>query len=232
MQLSVSDFIAPLALLVSFGSALYTKRQMELARLSTRNAYRAYLSENHKKYQIALLEVRKRHKAALSELSSMAGITLNEIICMFDEYDLKNHAVPYMRHLLHESSEIAYCAFKGQLGWQTGLNISHRFYQLQHCEERLTPSQNYSGNENFRRQLQQVYETDRNAYQETELLNDHYFGNLVLQMKTRIDPQLAPQVIQRVQEILSPFNDRFTVLQQEFGKSSDNLEELLCEGSL
>jgi hypothetical protein len=53
---------------------------------------------------------------------------------MFDEYDLKNHAVPYMRHLLHESSEIAYCAFKGQLGWQTGLNISHRFYQLQHCE--------------------------------------------------------------------------------------------------
>jgi hypothetical protein len=69
---------------------------------------------------------------------------------------------------------------------------------------RLTPSQNYSGNENFRRQLQQVYETDRNAYQETELLNDHYFGNLVLQMKTRLTHKLAPQVTKKCKRFYLP----------------------------
>jgi hypothetical protein len=232
IQLSPSDFIASFALIISLASAIYTKRQMESSRVSTKNDYRAYLSDNHKKYKEALLDVRKRHKVALSELSSEAGIVLNEIIRMFDEYDLEDRATPYLRHLLHESSEIAYCAFKGQLGWQTGLNISHRLYQLQSVEDHLTPSQNYSGDGNFRHHLQQVYESDVNCYQETELLSDHYFGSLVKRTKARIDPQHAPQIIQRMQKILTPFNERLTELQKGFGESSEYLEELLREGQL
>jgi hypothetical protein len=76
MQLSVSDFIAPLALLVSFGSALYTKRQMELARLSTRNALEHICPKIIRNTKLRYW--RFENDKAISELSSMAGITVNE----------------------------------------------------------------------------------------------------------------------------------------------------------
>jgi hypothetical protein len=34
-------------------------------------------------------------------------------------------------------------------------------------------------------------------YQETELLNDHYFGNLVLQMKTRLTHNLLRKLYKK-----------------------------------
>lgn len=232
MALNTSDYLSIVALVVAIASAYYAKRQSDLSRIALRNDYRAHLSDKHEKYRAALKQVNDKHKEEIAHLCEEAGNALKLIVDTLDQYDISEHEPRYLRHLVHECSEIVYYAFKGQLGWQSGLNISHRFFQMTHLESRLEPKSNYFNQEAFRSALKNRYLNDRNAYQEMELLSDTYFCKLVDQIKSRVDSARMGELLLEIQQIFQPFNTLFTDLKPRIGESADYLEDVLEESDL
>lgn len=229
MQIAFSDFLSTIAILISIGSAYYAKKQSEYARFSSSNDYRAHLSDNHKKYQEVLQEIKKRHEKDLSDLKRSAGETLSQIVRVIDEYDIAREGRP-LRHLVDEAGEMAYFTVKGQFGWQTGLNISHRFYIFRRVEELLNPSMNISGNEYYREKIRKLYFSNKNTYLESAILKDYYFSDLVRRAKSRIDPKRTAELLIRVQKIFQSFSDQYSELKSRVLHTSEELEGILRDG--
>ena len=108
MAFNFSDYLSAVALVVAIASAYYAKRQSDLSRIALRNDYRAHLSDKHDKYRVALKQVNGKHKEEIAHLCEEAGNTLKLIVEMFDEYDIGEHEPRYLRHLVHECSEMVY----------------------------------------------------------------------------------------------------------------------------
>ncbi|TWJ13184.1 hypothetical protein [Geobacter argillaceus] len=232
MGFNASDYLSTAALVVSFASAYYTKKQSDSSRIASTNDYRAHLSDKHDKYRTALKQVNDKHKEDIAYLSQEAGNALQIIVEIFDQYDTHNHETRYLRHLVHECSEMVYYAFKGQLGWQTGLNISHRFFQMTHLEDRVEPHLNYFNQDEFRVFFESRYFNNQNAFQETKLLKDTYFCSLVNQIKQRIDSTRRGELLLEIQEVCRPFNSSFKDLKPKISESANYLQETLEESDL
>jgi len=232
MEFTPSDYIAATALLIAIASAYYTKKQSDQAKISSHNDYRAHLAEKHDDYRKALKEATEKHKLDIRRLSTEAGSALNLIICLFDRYDTKPNVTRPLRHLIHECSEMVYYAFKGQLGWQTGLNISHRFAQVMHAEIRssITPSTLDFGA--YRSSFEQQYLKNPNVFQEAELLSSAYFLDMVSQVRERMDASKCGDLLLEIQEILLPLNRHLQEIQQSIGETAERLEELLEDNEL
>lgn len=231
MQLNNSDCLSIVALAVSIASAYYSKKQRDLSEIALHNTYRAQLTDNHNKYRIALKQVNDKHKNEISLLSQKAGNALTTIVDMFDLYDNKQHKIPYLRHLIHECSEMVYYAFNGQLGWQTG-RISHRFFQMTHLEDRLEPRRYYFTQDECSRIFESQYFKDPNKFQETELMHDIHFCSLVNQIKERIDFSRKAELLLNIQMNLKTFNTLFKDLKPKIAESASYLKEILEESDL
>ncbi|MCL2635478.1 MAG: hypothetical protein FWD50_02460 [Betaproteobacteria bacterium] len=236
MNLNFSEYLTIATILIAFSGYIantyYQKKQSDSSKFDSLNNYKARLSESHEKYRVALKKVNDRHKEEVATLSQAAGNALVAVVGLFDRYDVCELRAPYLRHLVHECSEMIYYAFKGQLGWQTGLNISHRFCQMKHLEDRLEPQFDYFNKEGFRCLFENMYFDDENSYQETCLLNDNYFCGLVGQVKQRLNSAKKGELLLHIQDALQSFNDLFNSLKPGFGKSADYLKEVLEESEL
>jgi hypothetical protein len=151
---------------------------------------------------------------------------------VFDRYDTSPYTARYLRHLVHECAEMVYYAFKGQLGWQTGLNISHRFAQVIHAETRSVTNGSTRYDNEFRSSFEYQYFKDRNAFQEAELLSGAYYRDMIDQIGARIDAANRGRLLLEVQEILRPFNDHFQEIRLKIGETAEQLDELLEESEL
>ena len=231
MDFGFSDYLAAAALVATALNALYTKRQSDSAKTASINDYRAKLSDQHARYREAFREVRKRHKEEIRRLSRQAGDTLTTIIHRFDEYDVEGHVPRYLRHLLHECSEMVFYAFRGQLAWQTGLNISHRFYQVVNVENRLNPCADHFGDGDSQHAFERRYLADPNSYMEQDLLADRYFCSLVSELKSRIDPADGVSLLVGLQDDLAAFRADYESLLPSVRESVEQLEELIEEGA-
>ena len=207
------------------------KKQSDFAKKDHFNDYRSHLSQSHLKYRSALTETQKKHKNDLIKLSRLAGETLIRIVNHFDQYDTNQHAERYLRHLLHESSEMVFRTFQGQLAWQTSENISHRFYQISFLEDNLNPIKNIFGDRSFRKKIHSKYDLDPNAYLEADLLNDTYFCNLVLEMKARVDQSKLQELMSNVQKEMINFNMLHNNLKADLSISANYLDDLILQGN-
>ncbi|NIE83013.1 MULTISPECIES: hypothetical protein [unclassified Burkholderia] len=227
--MELSNWIALAAFAVSSMSALYTKKQSDIARVSLQNTYRAHVSGEHSRYRDTFRDLRKQHKDEIRKLSELAGEALTSVINEFDSYDIAEHAVRPLRHLLHESSEMVFDAFKGQLAWQSGANISMRFHHIVRIEDHLEPSENYfAGGDD--RIFEQKYLADKNAYLESMLPKDRYFCSLVFELKSRIDPSRAAELLIAIQDNLVAFRSLHQEIAPSLREAGDALEELIEEG--
>lgn len=210
-------------------SALYAKKQSDIARVSLQNTYRAQISGEHSRYREAFRAMRKQHKNEVMKLSELAGDTLVRVINELDSYDIAEHAVRPLRHLLHESSEMVFDAFKGQLAWQTGANISMRFHHIVRIEDYLDPSANYfAGGDD--RIFEEKYLADKNAYLESMLPKDRYFCSLVSELKSRIDPARAAALLIAIQDNLVEFRNLHQEITPSLRETGAALDELIEEG--
>jgi hypothetical protein len=232
MSISYSDALATIALLVSIGCAYYAKIQSKYARLAFSDTRRAHLSNNHKSYYQKLVGAQNQLKPDLRLLSEKASAVLTSIVDLCDSHDKSPKSGRYLRHLVHEAAEMIFTAFNGQLGWQSGRNITYRFYQFKHCEQDLNPCQHYSGNEEFRRTLHAAFRGNPNAFQEAELLKDAYFCELVEQARSRLDEKKAHKLLLLIQEMLNDFIKYYDDLRPQLIEKSDYLEGLLKEGEM
>lgn len=231
MNIGLTEILSFAALIVSALSMLYAKKQSDFAKKDHFNDYRSHLSQSHLKYRSALTETQKKHKNDLIKLSRLAGETLIRIVNQFDQYDTNQHAERYLRHLLHESSEMVFRTFQGQLAWQTSENISHRFYQISFLEDNLNPIKNIFGDRSFRKKIHSKYDLDPNAYLEADLLNDTYFCNLVLEMKARVDQSKLQELMSNVQKEMINFNMLHNNLKADLSISANYLDDLILQGN-
>ncbi|MBE3534424.1 hypothetical protein IM271_07130 [Enterobacter cloacae complex sp. I3] len=231
MNIGLTEILSFAALIVSALSMLYAKKQSDFAKKDHFNDYRSHLSQSHLKYRSALTETQKKHKNDLIKLSRLAGETLIRIVNHFDQYDTNQHAERYLRHLLHESSEMVFRTFQGQLAWQTSENISHRFYQISFLEDNLNPIKNIFGDRSFRKKIHSKYDLDPNAYLEADLLNDTYFCNLVLEMKARVDQSKLQELMSNVQKEMINFNMLHNNLKADLSISANYLDDLILQGN-
>lgn len=228
MEINTSDLIASLALLVSTFSAYYSKTQSDAARNGNRNDYRAHLAEQHEKYSALLQDVQDKHRADYSVVSKLAGETLNHIIHSFDEYDIDRRSSRPLRHLIHESSEMLYYAFKGQLAWQYGLNICGRIGRITSLEDRLEPGDDlFDGEGDHRRLFEQRYYNDPNAYQELSLLHDRYFCDLVEQLRSRVDSEKRIGLLKEVISSITALRAQLKALRPAFADSAKRIERAM-----
>lgn len=227
MQIELSNVISSLALIVSIASFIHSRKLNELSYI---NNYRSYLSQSHDTYRKELQDVRKKHKKEIRELSQLAEKALTNIVHAFDEYDSDRNAVRPLRHLIHESSEMVFYTFNGQLGWQTAQNLSHRMAQISFIEDNLNPKKDFFGERSFRQSVQEKYNADPNLYLESKLQNDIYFCNLVTELKSRIEQPRVGELASRLQNELDEFSKKLKELQPSFTQSSEYLEELMSEG--
>ncbi|MFM0239667.1 hypothetical protein [Paraburkholderia phytofirmans] len=227
--MDLSNGIALAAFAVSSISALYTKKQSDNARASSQNTYRVQLSDQHSRYRDAFREIRKKHKDDIAKLSRLAGNTLDQVISGVDGYDAGGDSVRALRHLLHESSEMVFDAFKGQLAWQTGANISLRFHHIARIEERLDPSGNYFAQDDAST-FEQKYRADPDAFLETMLSKDRYFCSLVSALKSRIDRSRSAELLIDIQSALVPFREVHQTMAPALRDTATLLEELIEDG--
>lgn len=216
MQIN-TEYLSVVALVVSIASAYYTKKQCDSSEIASYNNYRAQLSSHHDKYRVALKLLNDKHKEEISHLSQEAENALNVIVKMFDQYDVGEHKTRHLSHLVGECSELVYFSFREQLGWQTGLNISHRFFRMTHMEDCLEPENNYSNQE---------------AFPETKLMGDKYFCSLFEQIKDRIDFARKAELLLNIQMNLGTFNALFKALKPRIGESVCYLDKILVESDL
>ncbi|MQR00670.1 hypothetical protein [Glaciimonas soli] len=232
MVFTSSDYVASLAILVSSASAYYTKRQSELSNIASNNDYRAHLSDHHEKYRIIVKEIEGQYRVDLETLVKLAGTTLSAITDIFDEHDTNRRSIRPLRHLIHESSEMVYYAFKGQLAWNSGSSISYRFAQISRIEDRLDPQSDQFSGGDFRRAFERAYHNDPEFQLEIELQQDIHFCKLVNQMRERIDPQKKGDFLKSVQEKYLDFRNLLIALQPQFGDGSIVLERALEENEM
>ena len=231
MNIGLTEILSLAALVVSAFSMLYAKKQSDFAKKNYFNDYRSHLSQSHLVYRKALIKAQNKHKDDLHQLSILAGETLVKIVNHFDRYDTSHNAERYLRHLLHESSEIVFRTFQGQLSWQTAENISHRFFQICFIEDELNPIKNIFGEGSFRKTINSMYDSNPNAYLEENLVKDVYFCNLVLEMKSRIDQSKLQELMSDLQEEMIKFNMLHNDLKPALSKSADYLNKLIRQGN-
>ncbi|CAG9241759.1 conserved hypothetical protein [Burkholderia diffusa] len=230
---NLSDYLASAALVASAISALYAKRQSEWAKISSTNDYRTQLSEQHARYRLVLAEVRRRHKPDLSQLSESAASALTKIINRADDLDNRiEGSCAHLRHVLHECSEMAFYAFRGQLAWQTGLNITWRISHLTSVEDNLEPDTDYFSKGDAQASFRRRYWEDPNAMLETDLKHDRRFCNLVSQLKSRINPESRIDFLVGIQEDLAAFRTTHETSRAGFCQSVEQLDEMLEEGKI
>ncbi len=230
MNIGLTEILSLAALIVSAFSMLYAKRQSEFAKKDHINAYRSHLSQSHLEYRKALIETRKKHEVQLHELSVLAGTILTNIVNHFDQYDTMPSGKRYLRHLLHESSEIVFRTFQGQLSWQTAENISHRIFQTSFIEDELNPIQNIFGEKSFRANIKTKYSSNPNAYLEADLVNDIYFCELISEIMIRIDTSKTHELMSCLRKEVNTFNQLHNNLKPQFTKSATYLKELIHQG--
>lgn len=231
MNIGLTEILSFAALIVSVFSMLYAKKQSDFAKRNHFNDYRSHLSQSHLAYRKALIKIQNKHKNDLLELSRLAGETLVKIVNHFDRYDTNQHAERYLRHLLHESSEMVFRTFQGQLAWQTAENISHRFHQISFIEDNLNPVKNIFGDCSFREEINLKYHLEPNAYLEADLVNDTYFCNLVLEMKARLDESKLKELMSNVQKEIINFNTLHNNLKANLSISANYLDDLIHQGN-
>ena len=230
---NLSDYLASAALVASAISALYAKRQSEWAKISSTNDYRTQLSEQHARYRLVLAEVRRRHKPDLSQLSESAASALTKIINRADDLDNRiEGSCAHLRHVLHECSEMAFYAFRGQLAWQTGLNITWRISHLTSVEDNLEPDTDYFSKGDAQASFRRRYWEDPNAMLEIDLKHDRRFCNLVSQLKSRINPESRIDFLVGIQEDLAAFRATHETSRTGFCQSVEQLDEMLEEGKI
>jgi len=232
MEFSTSDYLSAVALVVSVGSAYYAKIQSDFARVSWRDDYRAHLSEKHEKYRVALVHADNIHKEEISNLSHAAGDTLTAIVHVFDQFDKYDHKPRYLRHLIHECSEMVYFAFKGQLGWQSGANIMHRLTLFLRVEDVLDPKFKYFHQDAHRQVFENRYFKNENAFQESDVLNDFHFCSLVNQIKERVDSSRTADLLLTIREQLHPFIESLDRIKPRLRETVENIDGLLKESEL
>lgn len=239
MAFSTSDIIAGVALIVSclglivsILSAFYTRRQTQYARIDAENNYRSQLADAHRYYYGHVVDIEVKHADDLKCLMALANDALREIVVMTDSFDCADRAHPYMRHLLHEASERIFVAFKGQMGWQTGLNLLHRAHAFKIFEADEELVKNAGESADFRNATRAAYFADRNRWQEQDLLRDGYFHGLVLAFSKRLRKDASRELAERVDKILAPVREKHASMRDSVLQSSEHLERFLREGEM
>jgi hypothetical protein len=226
-----SDYLSASALIVSLASVFYAKKQSDLSKITLQNSYINNLSDKHNKYLSALTQINKKHKEEILQLSEAAGNALRDIIDLFDLYD-KRPRVRYLRHLVHEASEMIHYAFKGQLGWQSGVNISHQLYGMAHLEDELKPRRKYFEQDAFRHIFERMYHKNPNERLQSKILEDKHFCSVVKEIQERIDGSKKAELLIKTQHILSTFNELLAGVKSKTNESVRYLSELIEENEL
>lgn len=239
MAFSTSDIIAGVALIVSFFglivatlSAVYARRQSQYARIDAQNSYRAQLADAHRYYYAQVIEIEEKHADEIKCLMNLASDALREIVVLTGSYDCADCAHPYIRHLLHEASEMIFVAFKGQMGWQTGLNLLHRAHTFKTFEADEELAKDVGESADFRNKTRAAYFADRNRWQEQDLLSDGHFHRLVLSFSNRLRKDASLELAERVDKILVPIREKHASMRDSVLQSSELLERLLREGEM
>ena len=233
-----SEFLSATSLAVAIMAAIYSrsqsqsaKKQSEFAKISAMNDHRAQLAVNHARFRNAHREIKNKHKSEIRNLSQLAGDALDAIIHRFDEFDIDGHAPRRLRHLLHESSEMVFYALRGELSYQTGLNISRRFYQFSQIETALKPNANHFGGSGFRRVFKLKSRVQRAVSLEIDLPTDQHFCNLVAELKQRVAPSRRAEALMGIQADLVEFRAEHERMRSGLRESAECLSELIDEGS-
>lgn len=235
--MGTSDFIASIALavsvlglFVSIFSVLYAKRQSQSAHIDAQNSYRAQLTEAHRYYYQKVLDVEEKHAGELRDLMSLASDALSQVIVLADSYDREVGSHPYMRHLLHEASEMIFVAFKGQMGWQAGLNLLHRAQAFKRFEVDHDLAKSADIRTDFRNATRFEYFKDRDKWQEQDLLINGNFHRLVHLFSKRLKTEFATEFSDRVDKIIYPIKKKHAGIREAMLQSSEELGRILREG--
>lgn len=228
----VALIISLLGLFVSILSVFYTRAQSQYARMDVQNSYRAQLADAHRYYYEKVKEVEEKHADELTGLMDLANEALREIVVLTGSYDRTNGAPPYIRHLLHEASEMIFVAFKGQMGWQTGLNLLHRAHAFQRFEVDEELAKDAGKCADFRNATRASYFDDRNRWQEQDLLDGGNFHKLVLLFSERLRKDKSYELSEHVDRILAPVREKHASMRDSVLQSSEHLERLLREGEM
>lgn len=231
MNIGLTEIISLAALVISSLSVLYTKRQSDIAKKNHFNDYRSHLSQHHSTYRKKLIEIQKKHEMDLNELSLTAGKKLINIVNHFDRYDTNCNASRHLRHLLHESSEMVFRTFQGQLGWQTAENISKIIFQTSFIEDELNPTEHIFDQNSFREVINSKYTSNPNAYLEPDLVKDIYFCHLVSELKSRTDKSKLKELMNFLNEETIEFNQLHNTIKCDIFKSANILKELINQGN-
>jgi hypothetical protein len=229
-QLAFSDYLATAAFVISVATFFYTKQQAESARVGTRNDARGRLAEHHKEYKAALKQINEKHRRQILSISNTAGDALFLVLSEFDAFDLADGAPRYLRHLAGECAEMMYYSFKGQLGWQSAINISHRFFAMTRLVLDLGKDAQATEPTDFRRYFERAYMQDPNAYLERQLLADRSFVGMLHALTRRIDTAKGGELLLTIRTHMQGFYEELTELRSALGPTIAQLEDLLDEG--
>lgn len=233
MDIDVSDFtaicafvVSVLSLLVSFFSVYYTKGQRDIALI-------AQISTSHERYRELARSLKTQHREALEKLGSTAYDAYFHLVAALDGFDAdtqESSSASYvrpLRHLISEAADMLFYAFKGQLGLQSGVNIAMRFSWMATLEDKLKPIDTGEAASDFRRRLEAQYRQDPDGYQETALLSNVHFCQLVSELQHRIVPARRVDLLLLLLEVLAPVRAQLKNVVLDVAPSVAEIEDAL-----
>ncbi len=193
------------------------------------HAYR--VKEAHQPYLELYSRLKKTHQKTFSDLSLLASESLRVCANTFDTFDVHRESRP-LRHLIHESSEMVFYAFNGQLGFQTGANIAWRFGRIAYIEDDLPEDPAEYALSDFRQRARSAYMQDRNDYQESRLISDESFRSLVRDLKRRTDAKRGGELLMTVQEQMTELRAAWREARGRFREGREEIEEAFEKNAL
>lgn len=189
LTISVSCVSAVVALSALALNRRTAAEQKTLKHAAFHQDSRALAATHHAPYSELLFQVEQETEQATGELTAAAHEALDRIYMLVDQHSTESGLRP-ARHLYHEACELIFRAFKGQLGWQRGLNLVSRYQTFRYGEDfAVDPNQFPKLRKQVRKELidfERWYKEDPNEALERRLVASPSFVLLLENLRARL----------------------------------------------
>lgn len=228
MTLEISDAIAFFSLIVAFmayrhtvvSSRDNTKQIQEISNTHLRLSSNIAISEASQKYVSLLSNINKEFEEIAGKLAYPAFDASTKIGSVFDDFDTKSQAHPYLRHAFHTGITVVREAYDKELTYQTGLNLASQLRALKFIKGDVA---SYEPEKSERSIFSFLKKQNKPNGPEDTINASSVFWDSLKTIYDRIPEEKEPELFRRT----LPYIEEYSRLHSEFRKRLEELEKQL-----
>ena len=224
----MTDAVALFSLIVAFAAYRHavvssrdnTKQIQEISNTHLRLYSNIAISKASQKYVSLLSNINKEFEEIVGKLAYTALDASTKIGSVFDEFDTKSQAHPYLRHAFHTGITVVREAYDKELTYQTGLNLVSRLRTLKFIKGNVA---SYEPEKPDRSIFSFLKKQNKPNGPEDAINASSVFWDSLKTIYDRIQEEKEPELFR----LTLPYIEEYSRLHSEFRQRLEELEKQL-----